>query len=178
MTMTVTAKINAIITATTPPTMATVVYNSAVSVVLLLDVVSILVDGVSEVIWDVVEGWDWKVWVVTDVGWVVSGHCASPNEVIATGHVSILTRIPCTATGITLLTHCWMSSISCTLVAWAVPCSLARNVTCWSEFGKHWKAYSVMYSALNPHWQTLSVFWTTAAITSLSLALVSMPYSK
>ena len=53
MTMQVIAKINTIITATTPPTMAavlSVVSNSAVSVVVLSDVVSKLVGGVSGVL--------------------------------------------------------------------------------------------------------------------------------
>ena len=79
MTMKVMAKINPIITLTTPPTMATVL--SAVS-----RVVSVV--------------------VLSEVGWVVSGHWGSPNEVMATGQVSIFTRTPCTATGVFVLIHC------------------------------------------------------------------------
>ena len=84
MTMKVIAKINTIITATTPPTMAavlSVLSSTAVSVVMLSDEVSILVEGI------ISEG-------VVGCNMFHQDTEGSSKEEITTGHMSMFTRTP------------------------------------------------------------------------------------
>ena len=113
--------------------------------------------------------------VLSDV--VVVVHCGSPNVLMVMEQLlSTSRRKPCTAMVESVReTKVPKYVISCELVTWAVPWSLARNVTCCSEFGKHWNALSVIYSVLSPHWQSWFIFWTTALVMSLNLSLVATP---
>ena len=166
ITMTVTTKTITTITGTTPPTMAPALSSCAGSAEVQSDVEVIFsVPGVSRVD---TEG-------TTAVSVVHSG---SPKVLIAKGQLlSIRTRTPCMAMVVSVwATQVLMFVNSCELVAWAVPCSLARNVTWYSEFAKHWNAYSVMWSVLSPHRHCCWVFRTTALMMSVNLALVATPY--
>ena len=144
--MTVTATTAITMTATTPPMVAAVLSGSAASVVVLSDVVVVV-------------------------------HCESPNVLMAIEQLlSTSRRKPCTA----IVESVWKTevpkyAINCELVTWAVPWSLARNVTCCSEFEKHWNALSVIYSTLSPHWQSWFIFWTTALVMSRNFSLVATP---
>jgi len=127
ITMTVTAKTITTITVTTPPTMAPAISSWAGSVEVQSDVeVIFLVPGVS--------------WVDTEGTTTVSVvHSGSPKVLIAKGQLlSIRACTPCMA----MVVSVWATQVSrfvnsCELVARAVPCSLARNVTWYSEFAKH-----------------------------------------
>ena len=133
------------ITATTPPTMAAVLSDCGAMVVVLSDVMGIVTEeGLAVVLSNVVtnivtEGFavvlsDVVTDIVTEEG-LVALHCGSRNELMTTGQLLSTSRCKaCTA----MVESAWETKISkyansCELVTWAVPCSLALNVTCCSE---------------------------------------------
>ena len=114
------------ITATTPPTMMAAVLSDCPATVVLSVVVVIV-------------------------------HCGSPKELMMTEQLlSTFRRTPCTA----MVESVWATKVSKyansnEVLVWAVPQTLAQNVTCRLECSKHWNAPSVMHSALSPHWHTV-----------------------
>ena len=115
--------------------------------------------------------------VLSDGAMVGGRHPGSLKVSMATGQLLSTSRLtPCTA----MVEPVWETKVlkwpsSSEMLGGAVPWSLARNVTCCSEFWKHWNVLSVMQSELSPHWQSWFIFWTTALVMFHNLVSLAIP---